>query len=61
MPSGYTKGFIDGKITEEEQIKKFKESYEVIAANADAVSTSSTSTSTSTRRKLRRKSGRESP
>lgn len=38
MPSGYTRDFLDGKITEEQQLERIRHSYSSVSAKADVVS-----------------------
>lgn len=39
MPSGYTRQYIDGEITEEDQINALKKSQQVVSGMSDAVHT----------------------
>jgi hypothetical protein len=39
MPSGYTRDFLDGKITEEQQLERIRHSYSSVSAKADVVRT----------------------
>lgn len=38
MPSGYTRDFLDGKITEEQQLDRIGTSFKNVSSNADMVS-----------------------